>query len=218
MGLIEGLLSPWLVVLTGLFFLLGLGQAFRYADWQRLRRDPALQHSFFGAAVILGFFWQLRAGLSPGLTIHIFAMTTVTLMLGWALAIYAGLIALVISAVIGSESIPMFGATALMTVMIPALVSHSVMLYERRHFKHFFAYIFVCSFFGAAIAVAVAGCLTVGMLWLSDAYSWYELVHDYLRYLPLILLPEAVINGMVVTGLMVFHPDRLLTLDVRRYD
>lgn len=218
MGLTDGLLSPGLMLLSGLLFVAGLALAFSHADWQRLRRDQALQHSFFGAAVVLGFLWQLRAGVAPGLTIHIFAITTVTLMLGWGLAIFSGLLALLISAVIGTEPLRFFAANALVTVGIPALVTHQVMLWERhRGFRNFFAYIFVCGFFGAALAVAAAGAAMVAMLWFSGAYSWYELVHDYLRYLPLFLLPEAVINGFIVTGLMVFHPERLLTLDVRRY-
>jgi uncharacterized membrane protein len=31
------------------------------------------------------------------------------------------------------------------------------------------------------------------------------------------MIPEGFVNGVFVTGLMVFHPDRLSTLDQRRY-
>jgi uncharacterized membrane protein len=31
------------------------------------------------------------------------------------------------------------------------------------------------------------------------------------------MIPEGFVNGTFVTGLMVFHPDRLTTLDQRRY-
>ena len=41
--------------------------------------------------------------------------------------------------------------------------------------------------------------------------------HEYIRYLPLFMIPEGFVNGTFVTGLMVFHPDRLTTLDQRRY-
>lgn len=218
MGLTDNLLNTWQLLLTGALFLAGFFWAFRRADWARLRADQALQHSFFGAAVVLGFLWQLRAGVLPGLSIHIGAMTVVTLMLGWALAVYVGLMALGISLLTGAETLANIPATALMTVVLPAMVSHGVMLWERnRGFRNFFAYIFVCSFFGAGLAFAVGACAMVGLLWLSGAYSGYELMHDYLRYLPLIVLPEALINGVVVTSLMVSYPERLLTLDQRRY-
>jgi uncharacterized membrane protein len=219
MGLTDNLLPARQVLIASLLFLVGVWFAFRQADWQRLRTDQALQHSFFGAAVILGVLWQLRAGISPGLSVHVFGITAVTLMLGWGLAVFAGLLALVMVVIAGQEPWRLFAVNGLITVIVPALASHGIMLWERRrNFRNFFAYIFFCGFFGAGIAVAVAGGTMVAMLWFGGAYSWYELVHDYLRYLPLILLPEGFINGTVVTGLMVFNPERLLTLDPQRYD
>jgi len=208
--------SQWLI--TAVLFAMILLKAVRSVDWPALRRDNALQHSFFGAAVILGFVWQLRAGISPGLAIHIFGITVITLMLGWALAVLAGLLALVITVITGREPLLMFAANGLITVMVPALVSHGIMLWERRrNFRNFFAYIFFCGFFGAGLSVAAAGIVMCLMLWSSGTYSFDELVHEYLRYLPLFMIPEGFINGTFVTGLMVFHPDRLSTLDQSRY-
>ncbi|MBS3805461.1 MAG: energy-coupling factor ABC transporter permease [Oleiphilaceae bacterium] len=219
MGLTDNLLPGGQVLIASLMFLVGLWFAFRQADWERLRADQGLQHSFFGAAVVLGFLWQLRAGISPGLSVHFFGITAITLMLGWGLAVFAGLLALVMAVITGQEPWRLFAVNGLITVIIPALASHAIMLWERgRNFRNFFAYIFFCGFFGAGIAVGAAGCAMVVMLWFGGAYSWYELVHEYLRYLPLILLPEGFINGAIVTGLMVFNPERLLTLDPQRYD
>lgn len=218
MGMTENLLSTsqWTIAL--LLFLAILVRALRSIDWQLFRKDEALQHTFFGAAVALGFLWHLRAGISPGLSIHIFGITLVTLMLGWALAVLAGLLALVITVITGREPLLMFAANGLVTVMVPALVSHGIMLWERRRgFRNFFAYIFVCGFFGSGVSVAVAGTAMCLMLWTSGVYTFGELVHEYVRYLPLFMIPEGFANGALVTGLMVFHPDRLTTLDQRRY-
>ena len=218
MGMTDNLLSLSQWVITLVLFVLILLQALRCVDWQAFRKDNALQHSFFGAAVALGFLWQLRAGLSPGLSIHIFGITVVTLMLGWSLAVLSGLLALVITVITGREPVLMFAANALVTVMVPALVSHGIMVWERRRdFSNFFAYIFFCGFFGAGISVAAAGTVMCLMLWSSGTYEFGELVHEYVRYLPLFILPEGFVNGTLVTGLMVFHPDRLTTLDQRRY-
>lgn len=218
MGITDNLLSTGQWFLTLALFLLILVQAARSVRWQALRSDSALQHSFFGAAVALGFIWQLRAGIYPGLAIHIFGITAITLMLGWALAIFAGLLALVITVITGREPAIMFAANGLVTVMIPALVTYGIVLWERhRNFSNFFAYIFFCGFFGAGISVAVAGLVMCLMLWTSGVYEFSELVRNYLRYLPLFMIPEGFVNGTVVTGLMVFHPDRLTTLDQRRY-
>ncbi len=218
MGMTENLLSTGQWLVTAVLFLLILVAAARTVDWRAFRKDNALQHSFFGAAVALGFLWQLRAGISPGLAIHIFGITVITLMLGWALAVFSGLLALVITVITGREPAMMFAVNGLVTVMVPALVSHAIMVWERRrNFRNFFAYIFFCGFFGAGLAVAAAGIVMCLMLWSSGVYTFDELIHEYIRYLPLIMLPEGFVNGTFVTGLMVFHPDRLTTLDQRRY-
>jgi len=218
MGMTENMLSTGQWLVTAVLFVLILVAALRSIDWQTLRKDQALQHSFFGAAVVLGFLWQLRAGISPGLAIHIFGLTVITLMLGWGLAVLSGLLALVITVILGKEPPIMYAANGLITVMIPALVTHAIMRWERRrNFRNFFAYIFFCGFFGAGIAVAIAGLSMCLLLWTSGTYDFDELVHEYIRYLPLFMLPEGFINGVFVTGLMVFHPDRLTTLDQRRY-
>lgn len=218
MGMTDNLLSTGQWLLTAVLFLLILGVAVRQVNWRAFRQDNAIQHSFFGAAVILGFIWQLRAGISPGLAIHVFGITVITLMLGWALAVLSGLLALVITVITGREPLVMFAANGLVTVMVPALVSHGIMLWERRrNFRNFFAYIFFCGFFGAGLSVAVAGLVMCLLLWTGGIYTLDELVNEYIRYLPLFMLPEGFINGTFVTGLMVFHPDRLVTLDQSRY-
>ena len=218
MGMTENLLSTGQWLLTVVLFVLVLLAAVRSIDWQAFRKDQALQHSFFGAAVVLGFVWQLRAGLSPGLSIHIFGLTVITLMLGWGLAVLSGLLALVITVFTGKEPLLMYAANGLITVMIPALVTHAIMRWEhRRNFRNFFAYIFFCGFFGAGLSVAVAGVVMCLLLWISGTYTFEVLVHEYIRYLPLFMIPEGFVNGAFVTGLMVFHPDRLSTLDQRRY-
>ncbi len=218
MGMTENLLSPLQLIVTGLIFLLVLVSVVRGIDWAELRKDTTLQHTFFGTAVVLGFLWHLRAGISPGLSIHVFGMTIITLMMGWRLAVLSGLLALVITVITGREPLLMFAVNGLVTVMVPALVSYGIMRWERhRDFKNFFAYIFVCGFFGAGISVAVAGVVMCLMLWFAGVYSFAELTHEYLQYLPLFMIPEGFVNGAFVTGLMVFHPDRLKTLDQRRY-
>ena len=121
MGMTENLLSASQLIVTGFIFLVILVAAVRGIDWAEFRRDQALQHSFFGAAVVLGFVWQLRAGISPGLSIHVFGMTLITLMMGWRLAILSGLLALVITVITGREPLVAFAANGLVTVMVPAL-------------------------------------------------------------------------------------------------
>ncbi|BES72701.1 energy-coupling factor ABC transporter permease [Marinobacter nanhaiticus D15-8W] len=218
MGLTPDLIGAGWLWSMNVLLIVAIGLAIWQADWAQLVVERALQHSLFATIILLTLVWQIRAGLSPGLTIHILGITAVTLMLGWAFAILAGLIALLFTSILGDESLAMFGINGIVTVSIPAFVSYGIMLWERsRGFHNFFAYLFFCGFFGAAIAVASAGMTMVMVLWIAGVYGWDTLLHEYVRYLPLIMLPEAFINGTVISGLMVFHPQRLLTLDESRY-
>jgi uncharacterized membrane protein len=217
-GLTPDLIGDaWLWLMNAVLVIV-FGLAIWQADWAQLAVERPLQHSLFAAIILLMLVWLIRAGLSPGLTIHILGITAVTLMLGWSFAILAGLVALLFMVILGREPLTMLGVNGIVTVVIPALTSYGVMLWERRRgFRNFFAYLFICGFFGAAIAVASAGITMVLLLWMAGVYGWETLVHEYVRYLPLIMLPEAFINGTVISGLMVFHPQRLLTLDESRY-
>ena len=161
---------------------------------------------------------QMRAGIAPGLAIHILGITLLTLMMGWGLASLAGLMALAVTTLVGLEPWTSFGTNALICVLIPALVSHGVMLFERRlALRNFFGFIFISGFFGAGASVLAASLTISLLLWSGGVYAAHQLVHDYLRYLPLFVFPEAFLNGTMVAALTAFHPDRLLMLQQHRY-
>src|SRR5690554_7955916 len=101
MGMTDNLLSTGQWLFTALLFVLVLIAALRSVDWRAFRNDGAAQHTLFGAAGGMGFVWQLRAGISPGLGLHIFGFSVITLMVGWALAVVAGLLGLVITVING---------------------------------------------------------------------------------------------------------------------
>jgi uncharacterized membrane protein len=65
-------------------------------------------------------------------------MTAVTLMLGWCLAVFSGLLALVIVVITGHEPLALFAVNGLITVMVPVLVTHAIMRWEHhRNFRNF---------------------------------------------------------------------------------
>ena len=44
-------------------------------------------------ALVLAILWRIKAGILPGLELHILGVTAVTLILGWRLAIFASSLA-----------------------------------------------------------------------------------------------------------------------------
>ena len=54
------------------------------------------------------------------------------------------------------------------------------------------------------------------MVW-SGQYGWQMVQNDYLSILPLLLFPEALLNGMAITLLVVFRPQWVCTFYDRDY-
>jgi uncharacterized membrane protein len=201
-------LAVSLAVLTG---------AACYAPWRRLRNN-SLQHVFLGAAAALLLLWTIRAGLAPGLDLHLLGVTTITLMFGWQLAlVQLGLVCggLVL---IGPESWSWLGFDYLTSGLVPVAVSWSLFRWADRHLpNHFFIYLFVSVFFSAALS-SVAKSLAVAMLLLlSNRYSFDQISEQYLTYLPLLAFPEAFVNGVVMLGMIALRPAWVVSFDDGRY-
>lgn len=156
----------------------------------------------------------MRAGIVPTLPIHLLCLTTLTLMFGAPLAILAAAILTTAMCLAGVASWQAWPVSFIALGVAPVVVS-SAMLYASRRYlpPNPFIYIFVGAFFGAAAAmlaaVAINGALQLGMA----QVSFGELRDGYLSILPLIMFPEAFVNGLVVTGLVVFKPNWIPSFD-----
>jgi len=218
MSLTEGLLNgPWLWIVH-LFYSSALLIALYRLPWLVILKSRSLQHLFFGLTVLIMVMWTMRAGISPGLGIHFLGITCLTLILGWDLAIVSATLALLAMSVIGLESWSGFTVNGLCSIVLPAISSYLVLQWVERHLtKNFFVYLFVCGFFAAALSAAVAGSSTALLLLLDGVYDWPKLKLEYFQYLPLIMFPEALVNGILMTGIMVFYPDWIRTFDAKAY-
>ena len=188
------------------------------APWKTILNTRQLQHLFLGATVALMLLWQMRAGISPGLGIHFLGVTVLTLMFGWNLAILSASMALVGSTLLGQEGWHSFAINGLCTVVIPALVSYLILrLVEAKLPANFFIYLFLCAFLGAGVATLSGGLAMGFLLWISDVYPGTKIFQEYIQYLPLIMFPEGLLNGIIMTGMMVFYPDWIRTFDAKKY-
>lgn len=197
--------------------LLCLLVAVRYAPWRRLvARD--LQHVYLGATVAVLLLWSMRAGLSTGLAIHLLGVTALTLMWGPALALIAAGAVCVGLVLADIEAVPVIGLEYLCAGALPIGVSWGLLrLIERRLPHHLFIYLFVAVFAGAALATVAGSLLRAALLGLFGVHDSGRLVQEYLALLPLFALPEALLNGFVMTLLVVYRPRWVLTFDDRRY-
>ncbi len=192
--------------------------AFKRVPFQALWAEPRLQHLLFGAMVLLMLTWTFRAGLSEGLSVHFLGMTALTLMFGWDLAILAGAMAMLGITLVGVERVDMLAINFVAIVVVPATLTITLLRYiEKRYPPNFFAYLFLAAFIGGGFAVASSGLTLSLVLGLSGIHSWQTIYQEYISFLPLIMFPEGLINGILMTAVMVFHPDWIRTFDAAKY-
>lgn len=214
----NGLDSGWAWWLCLLLYSGGLLIALGMAPWRRLLPQRLLQHLFLGATVVLIGFWQMRAGISTGLSIHILGATLVTLIFGWALAVVSMSLALLAMVLVGRLEWDAFPVTGLLTIMVPVLVSYGHHLLVRHLLpKNFFVYLLGTVFLGAGLSVAAMVLATILLYSLADVYSLQKLSYEYLVFLPLMMLSEAMVNGILMTGLMAYYPDLIRTFGSKNY-
>lgn len=213
-----------LVLPHSLYVLGWLGLAFlswrwlMSGDWRGLA-DPRQMNLFLGATVVVLALWQIRTGVRPGLTFHLYGISALTLMFGFWRASFAGALVLLINVVFGRGSLVALGLDMLLQAALPAAVSWSVFrLLERLLPHHFFIYVFGNGFFGAALAVVSIGLVTTAMMALAGVYPLDYLLTQYTPYAVLLLSwSEAFLTGMVVTMMAVYRPAWLGTFDDIKY-
>ena len=187
------------------------------APWSRLR-DSVLMNVWLGMVVLLTLVWSLKAGVKPGLSIHLLGATVFTLTFGAHLA-FIGLSLVALGLVLnGAADVFSYAINALLLAGAGVLLSQRIYALVLRLLpRHFFVYIFVNGFFGAALTLIGVGILSTVLLALAGAYPWDYLLEEYLPYFVLLGFSEAWLSGMLMTLFIVYRPGWVLTFDDSSY-
>lgn len=196
--------APWLwamaIGLTPLYWF-----ALRWADFGRLSTN-GVSGAYFGGIVVLLMLWSVRTDLYDGLSWHLSGMVFMTLAWGWSLALLAGLAAQVGLVLAGLHDWPALIPTLWVLVVLPASLTQLVLGLVRAWLpKHFFVYVFVDAFFCGAL-VAVSSALVAVLLLILNGQDWGPLRDQVMIVIPLMLFPEAFLNGIIVTMLVALRP------------
>ncbi len=198
--------STTTLVVAGIFYVLILIQALRMAPWRRLRDSEQL-HVFLGACVVLILLWHMRVSVQPGLVFHLLGVTSVTLMFGWSLGIVAASLALAgvtFNSGLGWEG---FLLNAFSTGVVPVTLSQVLLVLIRSLLpKHFFVYVLANAFLTAGVVALVSGYLVTALLVVAGVYSFFQLQQTVLPFFPLMFLPEAILNGWIMTIMISLRP------------
>lgn len=173
----------------------------------KFRAEKDYQHWVLASMVVLFLLWSLTAGLSGGLQVHFLALTTLSLCHGWRIAALIGVLPTLLLALFGLLPFADIGIYLVVSVIVPAWLSFLLFRLTYRYLiRHLFVYIFVAAFLNGALTIAIHQLLNGGVMWLSGLYSWHYIVDNYLVLTPLLLFPEAMLNGMAITLLVVYQP------------
>lgn len=208
----ETLVVGWLIYLPVLLW------AMIRAPWVELFSDSRRQHLLFGTVFALFMLWLVRRDFDTGVSYHFIGMTAVTLLLDWPLALIGGLVAQIGLVLLGRQDLAAMGVNGALLIVLPVLVTEGcAILVERAQPRNPFVYIFCSGFFAAALSALLCLLVGLGVLWLDERFAMPEWLEDFVGYLWLIIFPEAFINGMVISALVVFCPEWLETFNRTRY-
>jgi uncharacterized membrane protein len=188
------------------------------SPWVELFTDSRRQHLLFATIFGLLLLWLMRRDFETGVSYHFLGMTAVTLLLDWPLALLGGCVAQLSLALLGRQDWAALGVNGLLFVALPVLVTENCAIcVERAQPNSPFVYIFCSGFFAAALSALLCLLLALGLLWFEGLFAMPEWLEDFIGYLWLIIFPEAFINGMIISALVVFAPEWLETFNRTRY-
>lgn len=178
---------------------------------------PGNARVFLAATAALLGLWTIRAGIEPGLDLHLIGATALTLMFGPWFAILS--LSLIVAGItIHTGQYAAYPGNLLLMGALPVAVSWTIYRFvDRRLPNNIFVYLFLNAFFGAGVAVASVGLASTAFAALSGAYRIEHLLENYLPYYVLLAWAESFNTGMIITLLVVYRPEWISTFDDARY-
>lgn len=192
--------------------------AIRQTNWRLFYHSRLLQHLSLGGIAILSFVWLMSARLDQGLSIHFLGITALTLMLGYRRALIASAIIVLINQSFAGYPWSAISSLYLTHGVVPATATYLAyaVIYHRLP-RHPFVYLFVNAFLTGALAIGFTHLTHSLWAWGTGYLGWDAVWHNYALITPLVMFPEALLNGMAVTLMVVYKPDWLITFNDATY-
>lgn len=205
------------LLLAHLLFWPLLGYALWRAPWYHLK-DHNAQHVLFGMTVAVLVLWTIRAGIGQAPAIHLLGATVLTLMFGPQFAIQAMSVVLLGDQLTHGAVLSAYPLYALALVIVPVyFTARLYRLVDRVLPNHFFIYIFINAFFGAALSIALASLGMTLVYEYAAGFAFTALWEHYLQYGLMLMFPEAFISGMCMTIFVAYKPEWVSSFSDARY-
>jgi len=204
------LIASWAVAVA-LFGLIGLR-----AFWP-LFTDPKDLNVFLGACLTVFLLWRIKAGVQPGLSLHLLGATALTLMFRPLLAMFAMAI-VAAGAALWTGQHSAFALNWLIMGAFPVTLSWLVHRAVSRWLPpNLFVYFFLNAFANGAISMLAVGGAAALVSSSMGLYRTEYLLSEYLPFYLLMAWGEAFTTGALVTLMVVWKPEWIATFSDRRY-
>ena len=201
--------GPEQLILMGLL-LLWLWLIWPSDEFKALLTDKAKQTQILLASVALNALWLLNANVTQGIHVHFLGLVTLMLMYGWRMASVISILPVLFFTTFVIKSPFDFAIYGLLGINLPLFLCFMVYSQIFKYLPHhLFVYIFGGAFINAFLSILFHILLWAAWLWLSTDYDWAFLRDNYLLIIPLLGFPEALLNGMAITLLVVYRPQWL---------
>jgi uncharacterized membrane protein len=178
------------------------------APWRRLLADPARANGWLAAMVGLMMLWLLRTEVAAGLEFHLLGVTALTLMQGWSLGLLGASLALLGVTLAGWGDWASFPFSLITVALAPVSISYLCLLLVRQFLpRHFFVFVFINAFVVGGLTGMLCGYLSAALLAASGLTSYAALEDSLVPFFPIMFFPEAMLNGWIMTLLVVFKPE-----------
>ncbi len=175
-------------------------------------------HRFLGSALLLALLWSARAEIGPGVSLRLLGVPLLTLILGPALAIWAAALAALLAMLLASLAPAVAIWSILLYGIVPALLTDVARRAVAQWLPaHLFVYILGAGFFSAAVVAVMTHLLASAWVVASGTQSAAFMFGQYAPFLLLMAFGEATLTGMLLTLLVVYLPDWVLTYKDAHY-
>jgi uncharacterized membrane protein len=194
-----------------------LAAAARGAPWQRFKASEAV-HVWYGTIFCLVVLWSIQATVGDGFRFHLLGAAAFTLLVGAPLALAGTAVAVVVDIAV-RDGLWANAALAWLTMgAVPVGAAWVVLrLAERALPPNFFIYVFVVTFFGAALSLVAGGITAAALLTIAGGRPSELVFGEYVPYLVYLALGEATLTGMALTLAVAYRPQWVATFDDARY-
>lgn len=215
MNMLAGAMPAAVLWIASLLFLALMARAAWTAPWYKIL-DNESSHVFLGAVLLVGIIWLVRSSVFNGINFHLLASTALMIMFEWQFALFAVLIVHVGLYFFGAMPLSVIPINVLICGAIPIFLTRAGLILAFRHLPHnFFVFVFVNCFFVAGLSMVVVALTTLVLYFLFAYEAVYLGLQDFVPFTLMLAFPEAVLNGIILSGLIAYQPGWIATFHDR---